>query len=225
MANVGGPRKTRTRRLLVDVCIQALERDGWVVTRARGVGNSRIRRIAKDSKSKLVAIRTSQDRWIAFPRTRDDATWATLSEVDAVAVASLDPDDPTYARIHLLDANDLQSRFDRAYAARRAAGHSIPRGRGVWIALYENEALDPPTLVGAGAGLATEAIARVALPGSDESMAAGVVPPVSPPFAPTTEPARAGNSSEGRLTIAEAKSRLARTLGVDPSSIKITVEA
>ena len=131
--------------------------------------------------------------------------------MDAVAVASLDPDDPAYARIHLLDGNDLEGRFDRAYAARRAAGHSIPRGRGVWIALYENETPDPPTLVGAGAGLATRPIARVPLAKGDRPMAVGVAPPVSPP-SPATERAGAGDASEGPLTIPEAKSRLARTL-------------
>ena len=121
-----------------------------MVTRASGVGNSRIRRITRNGKDKLLAIRTSQDRWLACPRARDDSKLSTLSDVDAVAVASLDPDDPAYARIHLFDASDLEGRFDRAYVARRAAGHSIPRGRGVWIALYENEAPDPPSFVGRG---------------------------------------------------------------------------
>ena len=40
-----------------------------------------------------------------------------------------------------------------------------------------------------------------------------------------TERASIGDANDGPLTIAEAKSRLARTLGVDPTSIKITVEA
>jgi len=33
------------------------------------------------------------------------------------------------------------------------------------------------------------------------------------------------NDDAGPLTIAQAKTRLAQTLGVDPGSIKITVEA
>jgi len=36
---------------------------------------------------------------------------------------------------------------------------------------------------------------------------------------------RAVEESEGPLSIAEAKRRLAKTLGVDPANIKITVEA
>ena len=126
MADVGGPRKTRIRRLLVDSCIQVLEKDGWSVTKVSGFGNARIRRIVKDGKSKLAAIRTTQDQWLAFPRTKDDTQWATLSDVDVVVVASVDPDDPQFARIHVIDADELQGRFDRGLrrSSRREPHHS-----------------------------------------------------------------------------------------------------
>ena len=218
MTDVGGPKKTRVRRLLVDTCIQVLERKGWRVMRVSGFGNARIRRITKDGESKLAAIRTTQDQWLAFPRTRDDAQWATLSDVDVVVVGSVDPDDPRFARIHVIDADELRGRFDRAYAARRAANHTIPRGRGVWIALYQKEAPDPVALVGAGAGIANAPIARVPL--------AEVAAPATD--SPATARARAAGTrppEERALTIAEAKAGLARSFGVDPSNIKITVEA
>ena len=217
MTDVGGPDKTRIRRLLVDSCIQVLEREGWRVTKVSGFGNARIRRIARDGKSKLAAIRTTQDQWLAFPRAKDDTRWATLSDVDVVVVASVDPGDPLFARIHMMDADELQGRFDRAYAARRAANHTIPRGRGVWIALYQNEASDPVTLVGAGAGIANPPIARVELTGID-------APAAGAPLATATEPASAGDPDERTLTIAEAKAGLARSFGVTPSNIKITIE-
>ena len=218
MTDVGGPTKTRTRRLLVASCIQVLESEGWLATKVSGFGNARIRRISKDGKSKLAAIRTTQDQWLAFPRTKDDTRWATLSDVEVVVVASVDPDDPKFARIHMIDADELQDRFDRAYAARRAASHTIPKGRGVWIALYENEAPDPVALVGAGAGIANPPIARVRL--------TEIGPPAADsPAVTITHRASASAADEDRLTIAEAKLRLARSLGVDPSSIKITVEA
>lgn len=216
MTDVGGPRKTRIRRLLVDTCIQVLESEGWRVTKVSGFGNARIRRITKDGQSRLAAIRTTQDQWLAFPRTEDDTQWATLSDVDVVVVASVDPDDPLFARIHMIDADELRGRFDRAYAARRAANHTIPRGRGVWIALYQNEASDPVTLVGAGAGIANAPIARVRL----TEVAA---PATGSPAAADATSASARD--EKALTIAEAKAGLARSFGVDPSNIKITVEA
>lgn len=218
MTDIGGPNKTRIRRLLVDSCIQVLKKNGWIVTKASGFGNARIHRIAKGGHSKLAAIRTTQDQWIAFPRTKDDTRWATLSDVDVVVVASVDPDDPKFARIHMIDAHELQRRFDRAYAARIEAGHTIPIGRGVWIALYENDISEPVTLVGAGAGIANDPIAHVPLAGVD-------APAVSPLAAASTTRPGTGNADEGTLTIADAKRRLARTLGVDPSNIKITVEA
>ena len=217
MTDVGGPKKTRIRRLLVDSCVQALEREGWLVTKPGGFGNARIRRIAKDGKSKLAAIKTTQDQWLAFAR-RNNGRWATLSDVDVVVVASVDPDDPEFARIHLIDAEELRDRFDRAYAARRAANHTIPTGRGVWIALYENEASDPVTLVGAGAGIANLPIDRVPL-------TEGGAPATRSTATTAAQSADASDPDERTLTIAEAKERLARSFGVAPSNIKITIEA
>ena len=217
MTDVGGSEKIRIRRLLVDSCIQVLEKDGWRVTKVSGFGNARIRRIAKDGKSMLAAIRTTQDQWLAFPR-REDTRWATLSDVEVAVVAAVDPGDPQFARIHMIDADELQGRFDRAYAARRAANHTIPHGRGVWIALYEEEASDPVNLVGAGAGIANAPIARVRL----TEVAA---PAASSPAATAPQAASVSNPDERALTIAEAKAGLARWFGVDPSNIKITIEA
>ena len=218
MTNVSKPQKVSMRRLLINSCHQVLKRDGWEIIKPRGFGKARIYRITRGGESKLVAIRTTQDAWIAFPRTSDDAKWATLCHVDAVVVASVDPDDPRFARIHMIDANEMRSRFDRAYDARRAAGHKIPLGRGIWISLYDKEVSNPVTLVGAGAGITSPPLAklpldRVAAPagGASAGQAAG--------------PSGPSHTGGEPLTIQEAKARLARTLGVDPSSIRITVEA
>lgn len=112
----------------------------------------------------------------------------------------------------MIEADEMRQRFDRAYAARIAADYSIPLGRGVWVSLYHTEANDPVTHVGAGAGLDHPPIARVPLE-PDESASEVTI---------TTKD---GDNHDMPLTIAEAKRRLAVTLGVDPSSIKITVEA
>lgn len=86
----------------------------------------------------------------------------------------------------------------------------------MWLSLYDEEGTSPVQRVGAGAGLKNPPIARVPLdPGGGQSTLAVAVP-VQPTDA---------NGVDQPLTIAEAKSRLARTLGVDPASIKITVEA
>ena len=82
-------------------------------------------------------------------------------------------------------------------------------GAGVWLSLYHQEAKDPVRRVGAGAGLKHPPIARVPLSEVNEEDADLVLPP---------QPA-------GDLTIAEAKERLAAAFGVDPASVKVTIEA
>jgi hypothetical protein len=110
----------------------------------------------------------------------------------------------------------MRDRFNRAYAARKKAGHTIPIGRGVWVSLYLPEAKDPVSHIGAGAGLKYPAIAKV---------------PLSPELLAATKATNVEDEAERRaakeppLSIAEAKRRLAITLGVDPANIKITVEA
>ncbi|RZT42279.1 hypothetical protein [Cupriavidus agavae] len=133
---------------------EALRKDGWLVEKARGLGKGSVRRITRGGKSKLCSIRITQDQLIAFPRNEMDNGWSKLADVDMVVVASGDdPASPRAARIHLFDANEVRDRFDRTYAARIAAGHSIPVGRGVWLGLYTPDgAHEPPSCVGGGIG-------------------------------------------------------------------------
>ncbi len=203
----------RIRKLLVKSAYAVLDAQGWKVSRVKG----RVLRITKNGKSKLAAIRTSRDTWIAFARSDDDAAWVTLSDVDVVVASSVDdPENPKFAQVHMFDAGEVRERFDRAYAARKAADHSIPLGRGVWVSLYRDEATIPVQRVGAGIGNIHPPIARVQLD------AVGISAPVAPQAAnPTTH----HSDDIEPLTIAQAKARLARSLGVDPANIKITVEA
>jgi hypothetical protein len=211
MTNVyGTPEKASMKKQLFAIAVESLEKAGWKVERVPGSGKSSVRRLTKGGNSKIVSIRTTQDTWIAFPRIEDDTAWRTLSEVDAVVPVSVDDRDaPKFAKVHLIDGDEMRARFDRAYEARLKAGHTIPIGRGVWVSLYIPESKDPVSLVGAGAGLKFPPIATVPL--SPELVAAAEVPDT--------------DDDEAPLTIAEAKRRLAATLGVDAANIKITVEA
>ena len=87
------------------------------------------------------------------------------------------------------------------------------------MSLYLPEAQDPVSHVGAGAGLKFPPIATV---------------PLTPELIAAIEETSAVNETDSSaveegeelpLSIAEAKRRLAKTLGVDPANIKITVEA
>jgi hypothetical protein len=215
MTNVyGSEEKVSRKNRLFEAGVAALEKQGYKVERVPGAGKSSLRKITKDGKSKLVSIRTTQDTWIAFPRDKSNTRWVTLSDVDAVVAVSVDdPHDPKFANVHMIDGNEMRFRFDRAYAARLKAGHTIPVGRGVWVSLYIPESNAPPAHVGAGAGLKHPPFATVPLEPSvfatkDEEVADEAI-----------------HEDHTPLTIAEAKRRLALTFGVDPSNIRITVEA
>lgn len=209
------PDKGILKARLFQCAEEALKREGWAVERIAGTGKASVRRITKGNIKKTVSIRTTQDRWIAFPRSDDDKTWATLSDVDYVVAASVDDrSNPQFAQVHLLPASEVRSRFDRAYIARKKAGYVIPIGRGVWVSLYEKEKKEPVTFVGAGVGLDHPPIAKMAL--SDSASHSLPADRVS---------AGVGAIAEDPLTIAEAKRRLAASLGVAETAITITISS
>jgi len=224
---LGTAAKVDLRNLLFNLGVQALREQGWTVERAAGLGKSSVRRISKaGEKPLLVSIRTTQDTAIAFPREKDDKSWVTLSDVDYVLAVSVDDAyNPRFAQAHMIPGKEMRDRFDRAYAARRKAGHSIPLGRGVWVSLYTPDSNETPTHVGGGAGLAHAPIKRVPLdsPGLDRT------PHWQPanggsPGLPNSPVIETGGQESG-ISISEAKRLLGIHLGIDPSQIKITVEA
>jgi hypothetical protein len=204
--------------------IDVLERDGWTVERVQSSGLPSLRRISKAGKSYQVAIKKTQDTYLAFARNKADTEWATLSEVDFVVVVSVDNrENPKFANVHMLDAADVRDRFDRAYAARRVAGHRIPVGRGVWIPLYLPDATSPPAQVGGGLGLENQPIAQIPL---QAQAAQQPKPELAIERAKAVSAVPSKNHNEpSLLSIPEAKRQLALALGVDVSSIRITVEA
>lgn len=215
MTNIyGRPAKVSMKGRLFKLGVEALEREGWRVERLQGSGKSSVRKVTRGKERKVVSIRTTQDTWIAFPRNGEDTGWQTLDEVDMVVAVSVnDPQDPKFASVHVIDGDEMRERFNRAYAARVEADYRFTVGRGMWVSLYAEERQVPVTYVGAGAGLKNPPIATIRLESTAE--AESIVTPSIP----------SSGAEQPPLTIAEAKRRLAITLGVDPSSIKITVEA
>jgi hypothetical protein len=224
MTNVSGsPAKIATRRGLFEFGIETLESEGWKVSRILRGGKASLRQISKGSERHKVSIRTSQDAWIAFPRKSNGEGWVTLDDVDFVVAVSVDDKhNPTVARVHMIPADDARARYDRAYEARKVAGHILPVGRGLWLSLYNKEQPDPVSYVGAGMGLdypalAIRDLAKEGLPQEGDD----VDDEVSDDEADTQAAAPA---AEGPLTIPEAKRRLSESLGVPISAIKITIE-
>lgn len=212
MANVfGSPNKVRTKGRLFEIGFEALQEQGWAIEKVPGMGKSSVRRITKNGTSKIVSIRTTQDTWIAFPRDKSDTAWVTLSDVDAVVAVSVDDrENPKFAKVHMIDGKEMRDRFDQAYKARLEAGHSIPAGQSVWVPLYIEDST--PGHVGGGAGLKNKEIALVPLKAKAP--------------APVIHSSEANHEEkEPPLTLQDAKRRLAITLGVDPSNIKIIIDA
>ena len=211
------PKKIATRTELFTAAVSALEGQGWRVERIARSGKSSVRRITKGNAVKTVSIRTSQDTWIAFPRNEVNDGWSTLADVDYVIASSVDDRyDPRNAQVHMIAGDEMRARFDRAYAARKKAGYVMPVGRGIWVSLYDKESDSPVTLVGAGAGLDNLSIARIPLVGLKAPQRLACTEGDDP---------EENDAEDELLTIAEAKRRLALSLGVKEADIKISINS
>ena len=220
MTNVSAPGKVAVRKFLRTTAVRELEKLGYKVERIPRAGKGSLRKITKDGVSKVATIRTSQDAWIAFPRNSDDTGWSTLEDADVVVAASLTEKGSSRANFHLMDADDIRARFDRAREAKLKADHVMPAGRGIWLSLYSTEAEAPVSMVGAGAGLVHKPFSAnvpVLIDGDMDDQQDDDLEIDESDSGP------AANGDEP-LTIAEAKRRLALAFGVDPSAIRITVE-
>lgn len=212
------PRKLNTKQRLFSIGLETLTNEGYTLGRIKGTGYS-VRSARKGNKTLRVTIRTSQNQWFAFPRTADDKGWLSLDDADLVVVITTDGEKRNGIPF-IFPADEVRRRFDALYAARIAAGHSIPVQRGVWLSLFTEDTGTSPIYTEGGIGNIRE-YRRDAQPlgtVDDADLEAD-----EDPTAETAAPP-SGPSDDGPLTIPEAKRRLALTFGVDPSAIKITVE-
>lgn len=210
-------------RLMVNAAKRAAEESGYSLERLPGRGLSNIWNLEKDGRVQTTSIRTTRDRWIAFPPLQKGKKWKTLDDVELVLVASVDSkESPEKVEVYMFDADDVRERFNSAYSARIKAGNSVRDNFGMWINLDTDER-GLPASVGSGLGSEHEPLAVYSIASLVESVSDADMGSDGPADTETTPLIRA--EQELPLTIAEAKRRLADTLGVDPSAIKITVEA
>lgn len=144
----GGLPPSKIWHVLVDAAVQAMESEGYELERKPGRGRSNIWRMKRDGQERLVSIRTTRDRWIAFPPR--DGGWRTLDDVEVVAVAAVDDvDDPQQVEVYLFPAGDVRERFTESYNARVNAGQTMRDEFGMWINLdHDDRGL--PASVGSG---------------------------------------------------------------------------
>ncbi|RXF72869.1 hypothetical protein [Hansschlegelia zhihuaiae] len=126
--------------MLVSAAKKAAESQGYEMKRVPGRGLSNVWNVKKGDKAQVASIRTTRDRWIAFPPLDGGKRWKTLSGVDLVIVAAVDSkEDPRTVDGHIFPADEVRSRFDAAYAARRKDGQTPKDGFGMWVALDRDE--------------------------------------------------------------------------------------
>ena len=148
---------SRTWNMLVGAATCALEGAGLAPKRVPGRGRSNIWEVEENGRHKRVSIRTTKDRWFAFPplnsALKKGAKWKTLDDVDIVVVAAVDDrDDPRNVEVYRFDAEEVRRRFDASYAARIDAGQTVRDDFGMWLSLDEDDRGLPASV---GAGLAT----------------------------------------------------------------------
>lgn len=129
---------------------RALEEAGFNVERLPGRGRSNLWKIERDGEAVITSVRTSQDRFVAFPPLNDGANWKTLDEAERVVISTVDdPKTPNNIEVYLFDAAEVRQRFDASYQARRDAGHSIKNDFGMWLAIDVDDR-DTPAAIGSG---------------------------------------------------------------------------
>ncbi len=206
--------------VLVQAAKQALEAQGFTMQRVPGRGLSNIWTIEKDGKSQVASIRTTQDRWFAFPPLNGGTGWKTLDDAEIVIVAAVDDrEDPENAEVYMFPADEVRKRFDAAYAARIEQGRSVRDNFGMWVGLD----LDTRTnVVSVGSGIAEQYKALATYPIKD--LLVDKAEPSADDAALIDEAAE----SEQFTTIAEvmawARERVADLAGVEVETVRLDLK-
>lgn len=132
--------ETASWRLMVRAAIKGVKKAGYATKRQPGRGLSNTWMLTKDGVSKVASVRTTRDRYIAFPPLDGGKRWKTLDTVDLVLVSAVDdPTNPQNVDVYLLPAEDVRKRFDASYAARTENGHTVRNNFGMWIMLDQGD--------------------------------------------------------------------------------------
>lgn len=127
-------------RLMVEAAKKGATSQGYALQRVPGRGLSNIWTITKDGKTQRASIRTTRDRWFAFPSLAKGTKWRTLDEVDVVIVASVDfRDDPENVEVYIFPVDEVRKRFHAAYNARVNDGQKVRDNFGMWVGLDRDE--------------------------------------------------------------------------------------
>lgn len=211
-------------RLLVDAAKRAAEEAGYSLSRVPGRGLSNMWNVEKGGKAQKAAIRTTRDRWIAFPPLKGGTKWKTLDEVEVVIVAAVDAkDSPQNIEVYIFPAAEVRKRFDAAYAARTKAGQVHKDNFGMWVAI-DHDARGIASSVGSGIG---EKFKRVAVYSIASLLATNAGQQEAPVDGEVeideAEPLKARPSTIAEV-MAWARERVAEIAGVRVEAVKLDLK-
>ena len=146
--------ETAAWHLMVGAALEGARMQGYALKKQPGRGLSNTYELTKDGKTLTASIRTTRDRWVAFPPLDGGKRWKTLDDVDLVLVAAVDDRlNPQNVDVYVFPADEVRKRFDASYAARTANGHTVRDNYGMWVMLDEG---DDAVISQVGHGLAEE---------------------------------------------------------------------
>ncbi|OBQ66488.1 hypothetical protein EFV37_35910 (plasmid) [Mesorhizobium loti] len=206
--------------LMVDAAKKAAEAQGYSMTRVPGRGLSNIWNIAKDGKTQTAAIRTTRDRYIAFPPLKGGTKWKTLDDVETVIVATVDSkEDPENVEVYIFPADDVRKRFNAHYAARSKEGQTIKDNFGMWVGLdRDNRGI----AASVGTGI-LDHYKHVAVYAISDLLADNASEEAPDDIAEQTEVAELGFSTIAEV-MAWARDRVAQLAGVQTDAVKLDLK-
>jgi hypothetical protein len=132
--------QSKAWHLLVGAALEGARQQGYTLQKQPGRGLSNTYSMTKGNEKKVASVRTTRDRWIAFPPMNGGLKWKTLDEVSWVLVAAVDnKDNPQNVDVYLFPADEVRDRFNASYAARQAAEHTLPDNYGMWVMLDQGD--------------------------------------------------------------------------------------
>jgi len=146
--------------LMVSAALEGAKRLGYSLKRQPGRGLSNTYEMTKDGVTQIASVRTTRDRWIAFPPLEGGAKWKTLDDVDLVLVSAVDDrQNPQNVDVYLFPGDEVRKRFNASYAARMKEGHTVRDNYGMWVML-DKGADDVASQVGHSLAIDYPAIGR-----------------------------------------------------------------
>lgn len=220
--------ETASWRLMVSAALAGAKQAGYSMARQPGRGLSNTYAMSKDGKTQIASVRTTRDRYIAFPPLDGGKKWKTLDTAELVLVSAVrEVADPQSVDVYLFPGEEVRKRFDASYAARTENGHKVREDFGMWVMIDAGDD-EIPSQVGHSLAVDYPAIAHFTL----DELEAGIEPDatqLAAEAAPETDDQSATDAPGLALdTVADvlsfARAKIAVLTGMAVDAIKLDLK-